>query len=412
MVASLGNFPLTPESGRRTLTQMSRRPALAVVALLLATTVGGCDRGEHPSSSSIRPGWHQVTLPMPPGPAGRLAVRDATACGGRWYLVGAVAGDDEATRPVAWTSDDARTWRLMPLDPASFYARRAVLTSVACRDGRIAMVGSRSGGAHGNPRVTSWYQREDGTLVDMRATFELYGGPEAISVRRVAAGPYGWLIAGNRVSGAAVWVSADATDFRIVDDDPALRSDAEARTSALDQVWDGAGWTVVGRMETAGRVSPVPLAWTSSDGEHWARQQVPVGTDGFADLERVVDPDGGLVAVGLRGDGFGTWQRSGGTWEKGRAFGGFAADSTGARFVSGLVARSGNLVAAVSDGARYRLWTGTASAPWREVVAPARTPSSGDTRLTVAADDHIVLLLSDDGTTGRVWLADWPDFSN
>ena len=84
------------------------------------------------------------------------------------------------------------------------------------------MIGSRSGGAHGNPRVTSWYQRADGALVDMQAPFELYGGPEAVSVRRVVAGPSGWLIAGNRLSGAAVWVSADATDFRIVDDDTVM----------------------------------------------------------------------------------------------------------------------------------------------------------------------------------------------
>jgi hypothetical protein len=390
---------------------MSRRPALALVGVVLLVTVLGCDRADRPPAHLVRPDWHEVTLPTPPGPAGRLAVRDATACAGRWYVVGAVIGAGESSRPAAWTSDDGRTWTLLPLDPSSYYARRAVLTSVACRDGRIAMIGSRSGGAHGNPRVTSWYQRADGALVDMQAPFELYGGPEAVSVRRVVAGPSGWLIAGNRLSGAAVWVSADATDFRIVDDDPALRSDASTRTSALDQVWDGAAWTVVGRVETAGRVSPVPFAWTSSDGERWTREPVPTRTDGFADLERVVDDDGDLTAVGLRGDHFGVWRRHGGRWTESGSFGGFAAGSTGARFVSGLVGRSGDLVATVSDGARYLLWSDTGSGPWRQVVAPARPPSNGDTQVTVASDGDSVLLLSDDGTSGRVWLTGWAELS-
>jgi hypothetical protein len=389
---------------------MNRRPALALVGALLVLTVLGCDRDEQPTPAPIRPDWHEVTLPTPPGPVGRLAVRDATACAGRWYLVGAVIGDGESSRPAAWTSSDGRTWTLMHLDPSSYYARRAVLTSVACRDGRVAMIGSRSGGAHGNPRVTSWYQRDDGTLVDMRAPFELYGGPEAVSVRQVVAGPPGWLIAGNRLSGAAVWVSGDATDFRIVDDDPALRSDSRTRTSALDQVWDGAAWTVVGRVEPTGRVSPVPLAWTSTDGERWTRQPVPAGTNGFADLERVVAANDGLAAVGLRGNRYGEWRRISATWQVGRAFGGFAADSTGARFVSGLVARGDGLLTAVSDGERYRLWSDTGSAPWREVVTPARPPTNGDTRLSVASDGDTVLLLSDDGASGHVWTTGWTAF--
>ncbi len=381
------------------------------LALALTLIVVGCDRGGHTSVTPIRPAWHEVTLPTPPGPAGRLAVRDATACAGRWYLVGAVIGGHESSRPAAWTSDDGRTWTLMTLHPTTYYARRAVLTSVACRDGRVAMVGSRSGGAHGNPRVTSWYPRADGALVDMRAPFELYGGPEAISVRHVAAGPHGWLIAGNRLSGASVWPSTDATDFRIVDDDPALRSNANTRTTALDQVWDGAAWTVVGRVETTGRVSPGPLAWTSADGDHWTRQPVPAGTAGFADLERVVDDDGTLVAVGLRGDRFGVWQRTGAHWRAGDAFGKYSSHLTGPPFVSGLVARSRAAVTAVSDGRRFGLYATVGGRRWRPVAAPTRPTASGDTQLSVASDADEVLLLSDDGTTGRVWLAEWSSFS-
>jgi hypothetical protein len=240
----------------------------------------------------------------------------------------------------------------------------------------------------------------------MHAHFELFGGPEAVSVRRVQAGPDGWLIAGNRLSGGAVWVSRDATDFRIVDHDPALSSDEQARTSVLDQVADGTGWTVVGRVETPGRAAPAPLAWSSADGEHWTRQPVPAGTSGFADLERVVGDGDGLLAAGLRDRRFGTWERSGGRWVVGDAFGAMAADLSEPPFVSGLVERGGTVVATVSDGSRFRAWA-RAGGRWRQVVVPARPRSTGDTQVTVAADDHDLLLVSDDGTSGRVWVTGW-----
>jgi hypothetical protein len=394
---------------------MSRRTVLALLMLAVGFLTAACDSDNHSGPTAVRPSWHGVALPVPPGPAGRIALRDATACAGRWFVVGAVIGADGATRPAAWASEDARTWESMRLDASSYYARRAILLSVACQGTRVAAVGARSGGAHGNPRVTSWYQRPDGVLVDMHADFELYGGPNAIRVGRIAAGPHGWLITGDRASGAAVWDSADARDFQIIDHDPGLSSDAEKKTSALDQVWDGATWTVVGRVETVGRVSPTPAAWTSADGEHWTEQPVPAGTDGFADLERVARDDSGLVALGLRGDRFGLWRRGGSGWATAGSFGRYADQVTTAPRVTGLVTRSGTVVGVVSDGVRYRVWSrpgpGSADAPWRPVVAPAGPVATGDTRLTVAADDDTVLLLSDDGSSAQLWVTPWSAFT-
>jgi hypothetical protein len=384
-------------------------PLLGLLGLLGAACAGG-DGGDT-RADTVQPSWQAVTLPVPPGPAGRVAVRDATSCDGTWYVVGAVLGPDGSSRPAGWTSDDARTWRPMDLAPRSYYARRAILSSVACRDGKVAAVGARSGGAHGNPRVTSWYQRADGALVDMPATFELYGGPEAISVRRVAAGPDGWLIAGNRLRGAAVWFSRDATDFRLVDDDPALCSDPDHATSALDQVHDGTDWTVVGRVETPGQVAPGPYSWTSHDGLRWTRHPVPAGTGGFADLERVVRAGTDeLLAAGLRDQRFGTWRRVGGTWRTESVFGRLAAGSTGAPFVSGLTTGAHGTLAAVSDGARLRLWLGLPHGDWRQVAVPVRPSSTGDHQLTAVADGSRVLLLTDDGSTGRAWVASWDSF--
>jgi hypothetical protein len=379
-----------------------------VVALVVGALVAaGCSGNDERPTGDLQVHWQQVTLPSPPGSPGRIAVRDATSCDGTWYVVGAIVGADGSTRPAAWTSSDGRTWRAVATDPTDFYARRAILYSVACRDGQMAAIGAKSGGAHGNPRTATWRVREDGVLQDVPASFVLYGGAEAVSVNRVAAGPDGWLIAGNRRSGAAVWHSSDATDFRLVDDDPELSSDATRKTVALDPVRDGTGWTLVGRAELPGRVGPVPLAWTSTDGSRWSRQEVPASTDGFADLERVTREGDGLLAVGIRDDRFGTWRRSGGRWRATGSFGSLDARGTGAPFVSGLAIAAGKALVAASDGAVFRLWTETGDHAWRRVATPAQPANTGDDQLTVAADADTVLLLGDDGTSGRVWRADW-----
>ena len=379
----------------------------AALAIALALALAGCST-DQPATTAVEPAWRAVQLPTPAGPPGRIAVRDATSCGDDWYVVGAVIAADGGTRPAAWASADGQTWRSLRIDAHAYYARQAILSSVACHDGTAAAVGAKSGGAHGNPRTTSWYQRADGALVDMTAPFVLYGGGEAISVDRIAAGPDDWLIAGNRSGGAAVWVSHDATDFRLVDDDPALSSDPAHRTTALDTVHDGAGWTVVGRTEVPDRISPVPLAWMSSDGSHWQRQDVPSGTDGYADLERVTRSGDRLVAAGIRGERFGLWQRTDGRWRAEPAFGSLDRRATGAPFVSGLAATSSNLLVTASDGTRFGMWAET-DGGWRPVVTPTRPTNNGAAQLTVAATGDTVLLLADDGRSGRVWRTTWTD---
>ena len=41
------------------------------------------------------------------------------------------------------------------------------------------------------------------------------------------------------------------------------------------------------------------------------------------------------------------------------------------------------------------------------MATPEDVRSTGDTQLTVATDGRDLLLLSDDGTSGRVWTAGW-----
>ena len=388
---------------------MSRRSwvaALLAVALVGATA---CSSGGKPAPEVLHPDWSEVTLPVPAGPAGRVVVRDAAACGTTWYVVGAVASPDGSTRPAAWSSSDGRAWRTIPIVAHQYYAKRAILYSVACHGDALAVLGAKSGGAHGNPRVTAWHRAGDGSLRDAPVPFEIFGGPNAIAVSRIAGGAGGWTIAGGRTSGAAVWRSPDATSYRLIDDDPQLSSDTSRQTNAWDVTADGesAGWTAVGYAEVYGRLSPEPLAWNSTDGVHWQRQKVPPSTLGFADLERVVHAGDRMVAVGIRDKRFGSWERVGGTWRAAASFGRLDPGRSSAPSVTGLAVGPTQALATVSDGVHAGLWARDAQGHWRPVAMPTRPLASGDRLTTVAAGDSGALLLSDDGTSGRVWLTTW-----
>ncbi|PWR05230.1 hypothetical protein DKT68_27980, partial [Micromonospora acroterricola] len=295
---------------------MSVRRVIAVfglVALLLAgcdssaepagdTSAGDTSAGARPSTATpaLRPGWQPLTLPAPPGGAGRLLLRDAAACAGRWFLVGGVADTAGGTRPAAWTSLDGTTWAVVPIRADSFYGRQNVLLSVACRDGRAAVIGAKVGGAHGYPRVSTWRQRADGTLLEVQASFETFGGPKAVNVSRLAAGAPGWLIVGNRSAGAASWVSSpEAAEFALVEGAPELASDGAGVTWAFDAVAVPAGWVAVGGLLPAGRIDRDPAVWSSPDGRSWRRTVLPGGPE-YEELQRVTLVGGVPAAVGLR----------------------------------------------------------------------------------------------------------------
>lgn len=385
---------------------MRRLPLLAVLVL------GACT-GHADDSPGPVPNWHEASLPAPPGAPGRLAVRDAVRCNESWYVVGGVflahPTEDQDTRPAAWRSPDGTTWTPVAIDADTFWGKRAILTSVACAHDTIAVVGSRSGGAHGNPRVTTFYADATG-LHDVAAPYTQYGGEEATNVGPIASGPGGWLITGNRVSGPAVWTSPTARTFTLREAVPGLADDPALTALTQDAAWDDDEWVVVGGGNAPGEpLDRQPQAWTSPDGATWTREPMP-GSTQFDDVERVVATPTGLLGVGLRGSTFGAWQRRDGTWSRGTTFGRIPSDASRSPFVGSAAARGDEVWVTTSDGARYALWHSTDERRWRRVRTPASAPgTAGEHILCVAADDAGVLLLSDDGDGGhggRVWTAD------
>lgn len=345
------------------------RRAAAVLAIVLAMTA--CD-----NPAPLRPlalTWRSVTVP--PG----ATIADLGFCAGRWYAVGAASG-----RPTAWTTSDLTAWTPVALTATTPYGLQGSFVSVACRGTDVAALGSATGGIHGNPRVSTWRSQPGGGWTEIEAPGYLYGGQEAGSVDRMLAGPDGWLIIGHRVSptthqrGAAVWFAADGAAFRLIDDDPALRSTPQSYTTASDAAVVGDGWVLVGSAGSA--IDPAPAAWTSDDGVTWRRATVKSTRPGA--VERVVAyPRGGFLGVG---DGY-AWLAAQDAHDAldqlGRACDGPVASLAAADRIA--VAVTGTVLCVTADGVN-----------WREVRPPGPPPAGGALRVVAAGGQLVVTSLS------------------
>ncbi|HET6214726.1 MAG TPA: hypothetical protein VFE14_17805 [Micromonosporaceae bacterium] len=388
-------------------------PALAAL-LVLPAAVAGCDKAAPVPPIELT--WRPVTLPAAGGSA---QLHELAACGGRWYAVGATAPGPPAsaaagqpTRPAAWTTMDGTAWTPVTLVATRPYGDQGALTSVACRGADVVAISSASGGAHGNPRVSTWRSRPDGAWVQQDAAFELFGGANAGSVDRVVAGPAGWLIVGHRVSpttklrGAAVWRSTDGVAFQLVDDDPALRSAGDTYTTAYDAApGSTGGWVVVGSAGSA--TSPVPAAWTSPDGSTW--QRAGVATIGSGAVERAIRyPGWGLLALG-RDVGANlayAWRAADDAPDTLAELGSTCSgrpDPAG-DLLAGLTladtAAGASAFAAVGTGDRSTVCVSGNGASWRALRPPAGL--AGDERLRLAGSGRTLLAATPD----HLWIAD------
>jgi hypothetical protein len=350
--------------------------SLILTSLAGLLALGGCS----PGPPIV---WHEVHLPV--AGDGRPEVTSLASCSGHYYAAGAYVRPDGATTPALWTSTDATHWTAVPTRAVSAYGPANRLSAVACRGETVVSVGSAAGGVHGNLRTSTWYSAYGAPLTETAAPFELFGGPRAIGVDRIIAGPRGWLIVGartdaNGLAGAAVWYSPDGHAFQLVDADPALESDPRGQTVAFIGYARDDGFAVVG---STGLASRTPLAWTSPDGLHWQRTVVPA-SEPDAELQKM--PEGwDDEAVGLAGRAFGHWYRDGsGGWHELKTFGAFSG--TGLPAVLDIV----GYAVLVTDGAEYQ--------PLPERV------TSGHAAMTGSSGNWLLLAL-DDGKATRLWTA-------
>ncbi|MBX6750601.1 MAG: hypothetical protein IRY85_13185, partial [Micromonosporaceae bacterium] len=377
--------------------------------------------------------WREITLPPPDGTRNVLA--GTAVCDGHWYLVGGhgligadeespgadepLLGTDDTMDPAAWTSRDGQTWTALPVAAYSYYGVRSLLWGAACRNGTLVALGGKVGGAHGNPRMASYYptRTADGTevLTEISASFELYGGPKATNVGRITAGPPGYLIVGNRSAGAAVWLSPTGETFEIVEGAPVLSDSPERATWAADATFHDGEWIVVGSVVPTGRPDRDPAAWRSPDGRTWTAMPAEATTD-YDELSVVASVAGSLTAIGTHGPTFRAWRLEPDGWRASGRFGSTHVEPRDGRLTSAipvdLAAAGDHLVAVVQAGWTYELWiSADAGASWRPVAAPIDMAAEGGRHVAVAgipsagdAPDQ-VLLLVDDGRIARAYVA-------
>jgi hypothetical protein len=377
-------------------TRLARGLALGVLSAALVACGGG-DRS--PEQRPLELSWYGTDLPAPAGE--RPVARAATWCAGQWVVVGATATSDGGTKPAVWTSRDAREWQSTALHPGrDFYTAREILDSVACSRGRVAAIGAKSGGAHGMPRTATWRQLPDGSLAAVPAPSVLFGGSEGVSVGAMAGGPEGYLLAGTRTSGAAVWWSPEGGIFRLYAGAPGLASTSRLRTQAADALPAADGWLVAGQVtEPDGRLRGV--VWSGDPGSPWHRSVLPGGTT-ISTAERLAAAPPGPDVAGLLDNGFGLWGLRNESWRLLDRFGASDPDGSNASYVSGLAESLGRVAATYSDGAHFRLWVG------EDVPMPTEVTVDGDRSVTVASHGRHLLLLTDDDRAGRAWLATVP----
>jgi hypothetical protein len=369
----------------------ARRRCVVIITALVAALLAACDASAPPTPDETLPGaWQELQLPTPPD-GWRNDVRALTACDGTWYATGALMKPQEDPKPAAWTSSDGRTWAALTIKPETYYGERNIIYAAACRAGRLVAIGGKAGGAHGNPRLSTWYTDVQQQLTEVEARpYTIFGGEDAVNTSRIAAGPTGWLLAGNRTSGAAAWFSSTGERFDLIENAPGLASTNDVETYATDVIALGNQWLMIGARTAKGGTRD-PSAWIANDLKNWRVEALPA-TDRFEEMQRATAVGDTILGVGPQGDHFASWRREAdGTWHEAGAFGAVAGTIPGS--VTALVAHKGQAWAVVRAGSGYEIWTHATA--WR----PVRLPVAGASEVT-AYDDGTTLIVA---TSDQIW---------
>ncbi|WP_069161825.1 hypothetical protein [Nocardia altamirensis] len=332
--------------------------------------------------------WRELSLP-----AAGARILALTPVDGGLLAIGSVPGP-EGRAPAAWTTADGSDWRTVAVEPHSPYAFQTELISVGIGD-RIVVLGQAFGGAHSNPRMTSW----SGTptaLVEHPQAMELFGGPHAIAVN--AAATLGatdllvgqWDGASGRY-GAAVWTSTDGVHWDRQADDPALAAPPGELTGASGVATGPAGFVVAGN--TLRGSALFPLTWTSPDGRTWQRIDLPgqdsvatrVGCDGTGCVlfgQTITAPPQLLCWPTTTSSP--TTGPSGATVE-----------------VSQVLLRDPQVFTTVRiDGTAHLMTTNRDCTAWHDLALPV---AAAQARLGILAG-ALLVATSDDATASRLWL--------
>lgn len=216
------------------------RAACAVGALALVACLVACGGEDPEPDPGVR--WSQVELPDGVAPLLVVAVESE-------LVVAAEATGLPTPRMFAIDADGALT--PVPVDADSYYGQRAQWFDVATSGGELMALGQRPGGAHGNPRWSTWEGGVDGVVEQPEQPIYVFGGWGAGGLAGIAIAREGPVIVGGRAGAESgldivLWLP-DGDDW--VEQSSAgteLAATADLRPVATDVVTDGGELLITG----------------------------------------------------------------------------------------------------------------------------------------------------------------------
>ncbi|HEX6359188.1 hypothetical protein [Actinophytocola sp.] len=201
------------------------------------------------------------------------------------------------------------------LTPATPYGRMAEWQSLAADGTEIVAVGSKTGGAHGNPRWSLWRTKGTG-LAEQPQKFSAFGGYGAGSLVDVVLPTTGPLLVGvwqsaTTGSDVAVWTTDGTLWNRQSSAGTPLESTQDSLKFPLGATAHGADALIAGWQFAEGRQQPV--VWTLRDGVATLTPLPDAGKNGMAITVSCTD----TCAVAGRVDGsLAIWRQSGNAWRR------------------------------------------------------------------------------------------------
>jgi hypothetical protein len=244
-------------------------------ALLMMIMVAGCSATgpPTPTETARELSWSRIALP-------KSVVASSLASTSEALLVGGRASSDGA-RPVLLVVDATGLAHSVRIHPTSPYAKVADLVLVAARGDEVVAIGVAHGGAHANPRWTTWAGPRQ-RLDEYPQTFETFGGQSAGGLLDIVITSDGPLIAGTWAASeggldAAIWLPHGRKWLRQESDGTALANTQQFQVNPRAASAAGSAVILSGSVITFGDgVEQRAAVWTwPSRSSAWTLQQLP-----------------------------------------------------------------------------------------------------------------------------------------
>jgi len=120
-------------------------------------------------------------------------------------------------------------------------------------------------------------------------------------------------------------------------------------------------------------------------------------------------PDG-LLALGTAGTSFAAWRGdAAGAWSGATRFGATGTGAVAAVDGVAVLETASHMVVSTVGADGHRLWTADlAGNGWQSVATPVQVGPGGDTAVSVGGAGDTMLLLTDDGAAGGLWVSQFP----